>query len=410
MLSRKSVKRLVSTVLSIFTIFSLNIEAREPYHADVTVGADTERVSAPNIVNLVQELREADLEALFATYTPTSAAGINFNLRGLDAIAFFAAGSTTLTVSFPVLGEVETFTGSTRDESLKLYQEFIRNNGTRPRHVLQAYAKYTAIDPIAGNPNALLEQMGQADYLLANLTPMSGCECSLSAQPITHLFQAGAIAGRAFADGFDTTFVNIPLRYSYSFDNNALIIDIPATLLENGEAWSFYTSLGLGLRMPITNDWSLTSTVRWSVGGSVDLSTAGSFVATGLLSNYNFKICDYVLTVTDYVGYYTSTPLHLGGINFDYHLYNFVTKNGFSLKTCEGLKICGKPFNWALQFTDSYYFGNHLFIRHFDEVGITINTSGINPCLDFDSMALGFSYQFGEHGYHGYYFDFAYQF
>jgi hypothetical protein len=400
-------KKLLSLIIICQCAF---VQARQPYQATVTVDKVSATISDPNLVDLSNDLKSTSLELLIPFYTPTTAVSINLNIRGIRALTSFASNSTFLVVSIPQAGLTQTFEGATRDESLKLFKDYIRDGGDKHR-LLHAYARYSPIDPLAGNPNSLTAQMAQSDYLLGHLSPLSGCDCSYGAQPIVHQFQAGFIAGRAFSGGFDTTTVTLPSRYSYSPDLNwAFIIDAPLTYNRNGGASSLYGSLGLGLRLPVTDYWSLTPIVRMGAGGSLDLCTAGFFVSTGITSVFNYKICDYLLSMTNYAGYLTSTNLWLTGINFNYDLHNYLFKNGVSLTSCDGATLCGYPLNLSLSFIDSYFAKDRLYINHYDEVGISLISSGINPCIDYDSLSLGFSYQFGQKNYRGYYLNLIYQF
>lgn len=386
------------------------IQARQPYQATVTVSAASATVSAPNLVDLQRELKTTTIQSLIPFYTPVSPASIDINIRGIFALTSFAANSTTLVVQIPQAGTMQTFTGATRDDSFTLFKDFVRDGGNH-HHLLRAYARYSPIDPIAGNPNSLMAQMAQADYLLGRLSPLSGCNCGWSAQPIVHQYQTGMSVGRAFSHGFDTTTVTMPLRYSYSPDLNwALILDAPLTYNRNGGASSLFGSLGFALRLPITHNWSLKPILRVGSGGTLDLCTAGTFATAGVTSEYNYKIGNFVLSMTNYAGYFTSTNFWLTGVNFNYHLHNYIFKNGLSLTSCKGFRVCGRPVNLSVSFVDSYFAREHLFIKHYDEVGISLITNYLIPRLDYDCLSLGFSYQFGEKNYRGYYFNLTYQF
>lgn len=399
---------LVSLVLACFV---LQIEARQPYHATVTVDTSSAKVSAPNLVDLSRDLRENVIEALIPIYTPISPVSIDINLRGIKLLTSFAANSTALVVSIPQLGETQTFDGGTRDQSIQLLKESIRDGGMK-HHLLRAYTRFSPIDPLAGNPNSLMAQMAQFDYALGRLSPLSGCDCSWSAQPILHQFQAGLIAGRAFCKGFDTTLISLPLRYSYSPDFRwALIIDVPVTYLRNGGASSIFSSLGTGLRIPITGNWSLTPIFRLGSGGSVDLCTAGAFIDVGATSNYNYKITEeYLLSITNYAGYFSSINLWLSGINFNPELHNYVFKNGLTVTTCEEYYFCGRPVNLSLAFVDSLFTRDHLFIRHYDEMTFSLIARHILPCLCYDLLSIGITCQWGEKHYKGFYLSTIYQF
>jgi hypothetical protein len=411
-----SLKRIGALILPLLGIlFSNTLEARNPYHATVTVDGFSTKFSESTILNLIRDLETHSIQRRIAIYTTNLSANFDLNLRGLEAAAAFAANSTTLTVTIPQAGITQSFTGSTREESLKLFDQFYKNDRASGKRKRRAYAKFTPIDPIAGNPNSLMGLMSQADYLLGRLSPLSGCSPCWTAQPIRHQFQAGFNTGRAFADQFDTSIYTLPLRYSYSpLGSWALVLDTPATVLINGRAISLNTSLGAGFRIPIVKsavyDWSVTPVTRFGLGIAIDLSTGGSFISTGAVSTFNCKIRDYVLTMTNYASYLTSTALHAGGINFDYHLYNFIFKNGLTLTTCKGIELLGKSLNFSLSYENSAFTGSSLFIEHYNEIGIAIITTHVNPHLCYDCLSLGATYQFGQRSYKGYTLDLAYQF
>lgn len=400
-------KYAVLLITSLFLV--LGLEAYQPYHATITVSGTSATVSDPNLVDLTRSLSSPNINELLPLYTPVSPVSIDINLRGINTITAFAANSTVLTVAIPQAGIFEVFAGGTREESLILYREYLRNAGTK-RVLLKAYAKYSPIDPIAGNPNSLMAQMGQADYLLGRLSPLAGCDC-WSSQPVRHQFQAGLIAGRTFANLFDTTIVTLPVRYSYSPTHTwAFIIDAPLSYIRNGGASSVIGSFGFGLRAPLTHRWSLTPIVRLGTGGTLDLCTSGTFISTGVTSDIDLKIKDYVVSITNYAGYFNSTNLWLTGLNFNYQLHNAVLKNGIAITSCRGFKMCGREINCSLSFVDSYFPGNRLYMNHYDEFGIAFITTGVNRRLCYDLVSFGFSYQFGENNYKGYLFNLIYQF
>jgi len=404
-------KVVVAFLSILLTFFSLPfIEAYEPYHATVVVDGDSAKISAPNLVDLSRELKGESIKELIPSYTPTSELLVDINLRGIDTVGFFAANSTVLVLTIPEANIVEVFDGGTRNASFLLYKDYVRDAGIKS-FILRYYAKYSPIDPIAGNPNSLMARMAQSDYMLGRLTPLSGCDCSCAAQPKRHLFQAGLNAERAFSYSFDTTSITVPMRYSYSPSRTwAIILDAPLTYNRNGGASSFYSSLGVAARFPLKNYWAITPIARIGFGGTLDLCTAGTFLSSGLESVVQYKIKNCVFAMTNYAGYYTSTNLWLTGINFNYYLRNWILKNGLSINSCKGMTFCGRTVNLGVSFIDSYFVTDKLYINHYDEVGITLITTGVNPRLDYDCLTFGFSYQFGQQNYKGYSLNFAYQF
>lgn len=400
----------LKAIFFIFFLPILSVHAHKPYQAEIEVAPASSHVSATNLVDLSHELKTSAIQELIPFYTPVSPVTIDINLRGILANAAFPAGSSTLVVSLPQAGTTVEFMGATRNESILLFKDYVRDGGTK-HNLLQAYARYSPIDPIAGNPNSLLSRMGLSDYLIGHLSPLSGCDCEWSAQPIVHQFQLGANSGWAFCKGFNTTSITMPTRYSYSPDLDwALILDAPLTFNDNGGAYSLFGSLGLGLRVPVTYNWSLTPVVRYGAGGSLDLCTAGSFLSAGITSVFNYQLWDWVFSLTDFAGYYTSTNLWLSGVNFNYHLHNYIFNNGVSLTSCNGICLLGRPLRMSVSFMDSAITRRHLFMKHYDEVGVSLIATEINPCIDYDCLIVGFRYQFGQKQYKGFFVDLDYQF
>lgn len=395
-------------ILALFALFSL--EARKPYKAGIDVSGTTAIVHATNLVNLKRDLSTQAIQELIPIYTPVSAVTFGINLRGLKSIASFAANSTTLNVIIPNAGITTSFTGSTRDESIALYKDYLQQ-GSGLHKLLKAYARYSPIDPVAGNPNSLMSQLAVSDYNLAKLSPLSGCDCGWSAQPVVHQFKLGAEYQRGFSGGYDTGVAVLPIRYSYSPNGeSAFIVDAPFYFIGNGGAYSAYGSLGLGFRYPLTHNWSLTPVVRAGGGGSLDLTVSGAFFTAGLLSNYNLKLNQFVFSLTNYADYSTSTNLWLTGLNFNYHLQSWVFKNGFSITSCDAYCLLNRPINFSVNFVDTYFSKSHrLFNRHYDEVGASIIINYLNPCLEYDALILGASYLFGNR-YRGYTLKLDYQF
>jgi hypothetical protein len=384
--------------------------ARQPYHATLTVSNKSAKVSDSNLIDLNRDLKQSSIEKLLPIYTPTSPISLALNLRGVLADAAFPANSTVLTLTIPQAGITQTFDGGSRDASFALMKQFIRDGGSKS-NLLRAYYKRSPIDPIAGNPDSLLAQMGKSDYLLGRLSPLSGCDCSWSAQPIVHQFQLGLWGGRSYVKGFDTTTVTLPLRYSYSPDHRwAFIIDAPFTYFRNGGASSVQASVGVGLRVPVLRTWSLTPILRAGTGGSLDLCTSGNFVSAGVASEIHGEACGWVLSMTNYAGYYTSANFWLTGINFNYRIQNFTIKNGLWFNSCKGFTFCKRPFNLGVSFVDTVFTKKLLYIRHYDEVGVSFITTEVLPWANYDCLTLGFSYRFGQKSYKGFNIDLTYQF
>ena len=154
----------------------------------------------------------------------------------------------------------------------------------------------------------------------------------------------------------------------------------------------------------------MTPIFRMGTGGSLDLCTSGNFVSAGLVSEIHGKWGNWVLSMTNYGAYETSVNFWLSGINFNYRIQNFTIKNGVWLNTCEGFTFCKRPMNLGISFVDTIFTKKHLYIRHYDEVGLHLITTGILPCLEYDCATIGFTYRFGQKEYKGFNLNLTYQF
>lgn len=415
-IQRSSQKKLFLSELNVcflffFLAFTPLANAKEPYHASIRVQQCKASTSAPNLVDLTNQLKAAALNQLLPIYTPVSATLLQFNLRGIFADAAFAENSPTLTVYYPQINKKELFQGATRDESLKLFKDSIRDGG-EGKALLKAYPIYSPIDPIAGNPLSLQASMLRADYLLAELSACSSrcrenVECSGNIKP----FMGGAGFARGFSKGFDATIAKLPLRYVCQFkQNSSFIFDLPLAYQNNGGASSMQGSFGLGFQRPLTDRWSVTAVSRAGCGGSLDLCTGGTLVSFSLVSEYAFSISKYELAMINCIGYSTSINFWLTGINFSYNLHNIVSRNGIRLSSCEEFSLLGCPFNFSLGFADNYFAKDRLYIKHFDELSCSFTVDDLRVGDLKGCLSVCFSYQFGQRSYQGYLFDLNYFF
>ncbi|MCB1213066.1 MAG: hypothetical protein KDK40_02085 [Chlamydiia bacterium] len=398
-------------VLSLCLWIGEGLSAREPYRVQLLVGVESALVDAPNLVDLKRDLTTAAIQELIPIYTPTTLLNLNIDLRGLNLIGSFAANSTTLNVEFPNLGISASFTGSTRDESWALFRDYIRDAGARSK-LLKAYARYSPIDIIAGNPNSLMALMADADYLLSGYEQLGECHTSCGrAHCGVSQYQVKAGFLRGFSQGYDTSSFSLPLRYSFSPNRKIdLLWDLPITYNRNGGASSLAASMGSGIRYHVNDRWNLTSLLRLGVGGSLDLCTSGGFLSGGVNSAYDYPTGFGRLSIVNYVGYTHSIDLWLTGINFNYHIHEWIFKNGLIFETPDTFSLFHRNFRLSLIFTDTLFTGDKLYIEHYDEVGVRVT---MNSCLNGrkrSCLAWGVNYQFGEKKYHGYSVNLLYQF
>ena len=81
----------------------------------------------------------------------------------------------------------------------------------------------------------------------------------------------------------------VSYRLNFEESNAAVLIDLPVNWVRNGESDSLSGSLGIGVRLPVTDWWSITPAIRAGVAGSVDLGAAAVIYSGSVTSDTNSK-------------------------------------------------------------------------------------------------------------------------
>lgn len=376
---------------------ALPAAARDAFEGTFTVDGQTTNVSRRSAEDFVDIFTDAGLNALFATYTTNSAATAVVSLRGVPATLSYAAGSTTLRLIVPTAGIDESFTGATRDESQDLALRWFRGRGGAAlTRLLQTAAASTPIDPVAGNPNSLMAQMGASDFAVGT-----------GAGGLGSRFSLGARFGSYSAEGFDTRVWTLPLGYSFGFANGAtMVIDAPLTLVSNAGAQSYSGSIGLGVRVPVRLglsdvDWTLTPMLRVGGVGSVSLASVSGMWSVSLTSALDWRVREGTsLTIGNMVSRLQTFPVNVGDYRVDYDLTNIMFRNGVIATQAIG-EWFGRPVRASLFAIDTRFTGDALFIRSYQEFGGFLTTD-LRAGGQSVPLSVGVTVLSGERGYRGY--------
>ena len=218
--------------------------------------------------------------------------------------------------------------------------------GGHKHHLLKAYAKYSPIDRIAGNPNSLMAQMAQADYLIGRLTPEKRLRLLLGSAKPSASISSRIKNGKSFFTRirYNSCHTPPPLFLLSPF---GLGVDYRCSPHLFSKRRSFLYFRIIRIRASHSHQPRMVPHAHFAIRlwGSLDLCTAGGFIAAGLTSAYQYKISDYVLCMTNYAGYYSTTNLWMSGVNFNYNLHNWIFKNGLSLTLCDAFTFysCLEP-------------------------------------------------------------------
>ncbi|MGK7871259.1 hypothetical protein [Falsiroseomonas sp. E2-1-a20] len=350
------------------TIFlSEPVQARDIYEGVFTVDGQTTRAGTNNAEDFANLLNNNGLSSLFANYSTLSQATVDASLRGVPAQLSYDFASTALRLVIPSAGVDETFTGATRDESQDLALEWLKGRGGDAlTRVLQQAVATTSIDPVAGNPNSLMSQMGASDF---------GSALGLGGKGGGR-YGFGARFGSYSAQGYDTDVYTLPLSTSFDLDNGrALLLDVPLTLTSTEAAQSYSGSFGVGLRLPIniglpdTLAWSLTPMLRGGGVGSVDIGAVGGMWSASLTSSLQWQARPGTrLVLGNMISRLQTLPVNVSGYGVSYELTNVMYRNGIV-----ATQDIGTWFNRNVQATvfavDTRFTGDELYIKNYQEYG-----------------------------------------
>ncbi len=375
----------------------------------LTVGGETYSESFNTVKDLMNGIDEDFVKKHFPAYNDSTPLVAEMNFRGVKIEASFD-GTKKLTLKIPSIGVDEVFDGATREDSQKAMEDWFKKNGKEKlTELMQAFAKSTPNDPIAGNPNSLMATMVHMDFDQAftsnasNLRPIRVANIDRTGRN-SNLITFGGTYSSYRQDGADNKKILVPLTYTWRFDNtrNKLRFRLPVVAVQNIEgSKAFNLGAGLAFGWQVTDAWELTPAASYGAAGSIDLGSVGQIASGSLTSSYKIPFGDVQFGIGNMLGYYKTLKFATGEYSFDPDIKSTVLKNGvmLSVPTSTWLHTPSWFRNTVLELfvSDTRYFGTELFIDQYNEIGFafgynnTTTTKGKNYLTDF---RLGLSYLF----------------
>lgn len=367
--------------------------AQNIFQGNFTVDGQTVVAGTNNASGFADLLTNSGLRSLFSGYTPNSAATIDASLRGVPATLSYQANATTLRLQIPSAGVDVSFTGTTRDDSQDQALEWLRGGGgSALTRVLQQAVATTGIDPVAGNPNSLMSQMGASDF---------GAALGLGGGRPGGLGLAARFGSYA-VDGFNSRVYSLPISTSFDLgEGRALLLDGPLTFIDTEGAQSYSGSVGVGMRLPIriglpeTLDWTLTPMVRMGGVGSLDLGAVGGLWSVSVTSSLGWQVLPGTrLQMANMASRLQTLPIDYGGYNVSYELTNMMYRNGL-LVTQDIGELFGRAAQATVFAIDTRFTGDALYVNSYQEYGGYLTFGGATP------ISVGLTVLTGERGYGG---------
>ncbi len=372
---------------------SVNAVARDPVTVTVEVPGETGTRGLPSVDTLLNALTNDALRGITPSYTSNTPTLARVDVRGVPALASFAANSPALRVQIPSTGLDRTFSGTTRDDSTQLFRTYIRGSeGAAARDdLLRVAVRSSPIDPIAGGPNSALTQLAVADFaraLQGEFGPRSG-------------YGIGARIGSFSAGGYDSFNLTIPADISWRVGERATFsLDAPFSYTSSNGATSYSGNIGGQFQRQMLENWQVQLSARLGAAGSPALGGGSGVYGLGGVSTFRMSLGEgWRLTLINALNYVSTFRSAVGGPVFDYNVANTIFRNGIILARDLPFQLMGFPLSGSAYAVDTRFAGSPVFIRNFQEFGVFVS-----PGRD-SRFGAGFQIMTGDRGLFGFTFS-----
>jgi hypothetical protein len=380
------------------------VHGRELFVSTFMVGDALERRGVGSLKDFAELFDDESLSQLFEGYTPGSSVLAAVELRGVPAVISYDADSTTLDLVIPRVLNV-SFTGATREDAQEQLEDFLRGeieiSGISLQPLLQELVEKSPVDPVAGNPNSLQTRMFVNDFELATRPwIVAGDDWRTSENFFTFDLGGGYAEGSIADADFDVGFVDLRGGYQLNFGDGRFGInfDLPVTLTNTEGGESYFASFGLGFQYRPTPWWTIQPAARIGAAGSIDLGALAA-IYSGTITNYLTYAFDNGIGIgwgIEAGVANTIEGIEIDDIDLEYNLTNTILRNGFNASGPLGFSAFGQAFGWRAFFTDTHFFGDELFLEHYNELGAAINLLSSEEGPAYDWLSVGATYQFGD--------------
>lgn len=425
--------------------------ALDPFSLAIDVGNNNDidyREGYSNINDAIEGVDFARIGAR-AGYTGTEALRADFYLRGLEAQLSFESGFGTL---YFIIGDptqpnnpgayllFETFTPRNsgappelqRRDTIEQLKEYLKTNGGALKRILTALARFSPIDPLAGNPDSLFGQRMRNDFnhgFTNKVSQIWGCGASAFNFTNDAPIQVAAVGGVGdiFADAqaraaalqaqneismglmassttakvsggdFVSTGLVVPLSYTVKLDSDPrkkIRFDLPLTYTDTEGAATYALGAGLAYTHPLSDVWSLTPALGVGATGSEDLGAAGGVGAYSLTSAYTWRFDSFALSMGNSVGRYEALGIKIGDIEAEAEIANTVFTNGFLLSGPNSLIAKNLVVEYSL--VDTRITGDAVYSDGYDEIGVALGHIDTEMGVIDSYTKVGLSYLIGD--------------
>ncbi|MGH8441719.1 MAG: hypothetical protein ACRETF_02325 [Nevskiaceae bacterium] len=424
-------------------------QAKKPFGVQVTApdatgSPTTSDAGFSSVSDAVDYLDPDSLRALYPTID-TAAVLVAVDFRGLPQgmLLTFANNDGLLDFQVPLFNFSRTFgraclpavpgnCADVRRDGLRELQDFLQSNPQFLKRLLTAMARFSPIDPLAGNPDSLFSRSMRADFqqgFTHKVSQIWGCNTTAfngsfgapimvaavggvadifaDAQERAARLQAqneigfgvmySATSAESGADEYATTGITVPLSYTVKFDSDPrkkLRFDLPLGYTDTEGAVSYALGVGLAYTHPLSDVWTLTPAIGAGATGSDDLGAAGGVSSYSLTSAYTWRLGGFALSMGNAVGKYDALALKIGDVEAEADISNTVFTNGLLLTGPNSLIARNLIMEYSI--TDTRITGDEVYADSYDEFGVALGYINTTMGVIDSYSKVGLSYLVGS--------------
>ncbi len=384
--------------------------ATDLFGVDATYSGGTITQTANSLPDLIDAL--VNNQGAFAPLAGNNFTG-NLTYYGIPgAVTVNVQGDTQLTVTSPLTGLNQTFTGTSRSDLEDQLRDWLLKNGnSEVAKLIQAAAEHSAAAITDGNPSSATARIAERAFGAYGLFPaarvMRGSEPGGYGAIWFHTRQSRADTAVGTAESADYE-LNFP--WWLNFGRHFSLIGNMSGQYMDTEGTAIYgagSDLGLGIR-PIVRDeecgigWQITPFAGLHGIGTYDGATGGLLDQFGITSRLEFQLPhNILLVVANQFSHFNSLKFKIEDVQIDPGVEQNVLKNGLMVD----FPLWSEKSLYANGFAVDTRFLEDAAIDNYQTLGVGLSLRGDRMSLngyvsrdfakDFSSWNAGVGLSFG---------------
>jgi hypothetical protein len=257
--------------------------------------------------------------------------------------------------------------------------------------ISQLSARFSASDPLVGNPNSV---QGQA--LRTTLSFDDAYDFGVEEEPeiiglAVNGFSSNNVDGRRLDGRYRRTF------RIFEGSRARLLVDAPVSVLSVERGDAVQANLSVGVDYPVNDRWTVVPRAAVGVVSSDDLGGDGELYTLAVSSRYRFPQVGRGDLVVGNTVAYTSTGSSLTG-GLDPSVQNLILRNGVAYQFPLRGQFMGRQRSIRASYIHTYTGGDEIFLDSYHEVSVNygVRAREGDPRNRFELFRIGLTGTFGD--------------